>query len=297
MEAAGHIISASRRTDIPAHYAEWFLARVRQGVCEYVHPFSRERFRVSLRPEDVLGIVFWSRDYRPMLPHLPALLSQYPLYCHLTLTGHAPALEPSAVPLDAAIAAARDLARLIGPERLIWRFDPIVFTQLGGVEDTLARMTRLAAQLEGATHHCIISFMSPYRRQARAFAERGLAWQDPAPELRRELATQLAELASQHGMTLSACCNADVVGPTVAAASCVSAALLRSLGAAIPEGWPSAPSREACGCDRSIDIGAYDTCSSGCAYCYANQNHARAAANRAAHDPASMSLTPPVERT
>ena len=297
MEPAGHIISVSRRTDVPAHYAEWFLARVRQGFCEYVHPFSRKRFRVSLRPADVLGIVFWSRDYRPMLPHLAALLEQYVFYSHLTLTGHGPALEPNAMPLETAIAAARDVARLIGPEKLVWRFDPVVFTQSGSADDTLARMRHLAHELEGATRHCVISHMSPYRRQARAFAERGLTWDEPSPELRREVAARLAEVASQHGMTLSVCCNADVVGPGVSAASCVSAHRLRSLGALIPEGWPRGPSRASCGCDRSVDIGAYDTCPSGCAYCYANQDHARAAAYHRAHDASWPSLVPPAEGT
>jgi len=290
--AERRIISASRRTDIPAHYAEWFLGRLAAGWCRVQHPYTKAWLDASLAPVDVVGLVLWSRDFGPLLSELPAIRRRYPLYCQFTITGHPRALEPHAPPTDDAVAQARQLAKALGPGSIVWRFDPIVHTQHGGPEATLDRFRRLCSELDGATRRCTISFMSPYRRQTRAFAARGLVAQEPSPELRRELSTAIAELAAHHGMAVSACCNPDVVGDGVGRASCVDAGLLRGLGADVPERWPSGASRPGCGCDRSVDIGAYDTCVTGCAYCYANQDHALARRNHTAHAPSSPSLVP-----
>jgi len=268
------------------------MGRVDEGFCEYLHPYSRSWSRVSLRPEDVLGLVLWSKCFGPLLPSMARLMGMYTLYCHFTITGHGSEIERHCLPEDAAVAEMKQLASLVGPERVLWRFDPIVYTQHGGAGDTLRRMRRLSEQLEGSTRTCIISFMSPYKRQERTFAERGLRWDKPPQQQRAEVAAMIAEIAGQHGMSVAACCNADLVGAQVKKASCVDADLLRRLGAPIPARWPAGPTREGCGCDRSVDIGAYDTCAGACAYCYANQDHGLAERNNRAHDPTRPSLLP-----
>ncbi len=52
-------ISASRRTDIPSHYSEWFMNRIRAGFVLVRNPVNpRQVSRVSLSPDVVDGIVF-----------------------------------------------------------------------------------------------------------------------------------------------------------------------------------------------------------------------------------------------
>lgn len=284
------IISASRRTDIPAHYGEWLLRRLEAGFCEYRHPFSRRWFRVSLRPEDVAGMVLWTKCLAPLLPHLDALRARFPFYVQLTITGHARELEPGVIPAAEAVRQARELSARFGRDALVWRFDPIVHTRLGGPEDTLRRFRDLAGRMEGATERCVISFMSPYRRQARSFSRAGLAWDEPPPEMRRALSAQLAHIAADHGMTLAACCNDDIVHGEVRKSHCVDADLLRRLGALLPARVPPGPSRDQCGCAKSVDIGAYDMCPAGCVYCYANRDPDTACRNHARHDPRHVAL-------
>ncbi len=277
------IISASRRTDIPAFFAEWLVGRLAAAYCDWWHPFARHWLRVSLSPADVAGIVLWTRNIAPLLPHLPAIRRQYLFYVHYTITGYPRELEPGVIAREAAVRQVKELAGTYGPETVIWRFDPIVLTQEIGPADTVARFAALAAELEGATERCIISFMSPYRRQARAFRQAGLVAATPSPELRLDLAQQIGTLARRHGMAVSACCNADILSDVVERAHCVDADLLRRLGASLPARVPAAPSRKQCGCAQSVDIGAYDLCGGGCVYCYANQDHALADRNRLRH--------------
>lgn len=284
------IISASRRTDIPAHYAEWLLRRLEAGFCDYRHPFSRRWFRVSLRPEDVAAMVLWTKNLAPLLPHLHTVRARFPFYVQFTITGHPPELEPGVIAAEEAVRQAREVSGRFGPDALVWRFDPIVNTQLGGPEETVRRFCDLAARLEGATERCVISFMSPYRRQARAFSRAGLQWHEPSPALRHELSARLARIAADHAMTLAACCNDDIVTGEVSKAHCVDADLLRRLGADLPAHVPPGPSRDQCGCARSVDIGAYDLCPAGCVYCYANQDPATAQRNYARHDAGHVAL-------
>lgn len=284
------IISASRRTDIPAFFAEWFVRRLEAGFCGYWHPFQRNWVRVSLLPRDVAGIVLWTKNIGPLLSELTAIRERHVFYVHFTITGHPRQLERNIIPAEEAVRQAREVSRRFGADALVWRFDPIVHTQYGGPEDTLARFTGLAEKLEGATQRCVISFMSPYRRQRRAFEQTGLEFHEPSAELRDELSEGIAQIASRHGMTVAACCNDDIVRGDVLKARCVDAELLRKLGARLPSRMPPGPSRDQCGCARSVDIGAYDLCGGGCAYCYANQDHELALRNLGAHDPLHVAL-------
>ncbi|NSW54503.1 MAG: DUF1848 domain-containing protein [Armatimonadetes bacterium] len=281
----GQIISASRRTDIPALYSEWLMRRISAGFCRYRHPFTRQWMTVSLRPEDVGGMVLWTRNLGPLMPRLDEIRAQYPFYVQMTINDYPAQLEPRVQAACEAVAQARELSSRFSTDALVWRFDPIVLTPEIGAAETLARFCRLARQLEGATRACIFSFMSPYRRQRQTFRAAGVEYREPGVQERLDLALAMARIASDHGFSLAACCNADLLSGPVAKAHCVDPARLIRLGAHLPERVPPAPSRPGCGCHRSVDIGAYDLCTAGCLYCYANQSPARALANYARHDP------------
>ena len=284
------VISASRRTDIPAFYTPWLLNRLRAGYCEWANPFGGKVSRVSLRAEDCIALVFWTRNPAPLLPHLAALREDgYRCYVHFTLTGYPRALEPYAPPVEEALGHFRRLAEIIDPTFVLWRYDPILLGSLTPVEEHLARFAVLARALEGCTHRCLTSFVSHYGKTARNLrrlaSEQQIVWHDPALAEQRALCARLRELAAEHGMSLYACCNPELIGDGVRRAQCIDSELLQQLRPDLTVRLRAMPTRPGCGCVASTDIGAYDTCTHGCAYCYATNSHAAALTRQRAHDP------------
>lgn len=276
-----HIVSASRRTDIPAFYSRWFLNRVDAGYCHWLNPFGGQVYRVSLRPEDCLGLVFWTRYAAPMLPHLAGLRSRgFRFYFHVSITGYAEPLELHNPPLEKALAAFRALSDTISPDLTLWRYDPIVLSDVTPPEYHLERFERLAAELGGYTRRCYLSFLDNYGKTRRNLARiESMQFRDPDTEQRQALMRQLRDAAAVRGITLYACCEDSVAGEGVEKAHCVDLELLGG-GAHLKR----KPTREQCGCIESIDIGAYDTCRFGCAYCYATNSPEAANKRAGTHD-------------
>ena len=115
---------------MPAFYAEWLVQRFRAGYCLVPNPYNPEQVsRISLAPAEVDVVVFWTRNPRPLMPHLPELTERgFRYYFQYTLLANPPALDPGALPVGTSLATFRALADLIGPERVIWRYDPIVLS-------------------------------------------------------------------------------------------------------------------------------------------------------------------------
>lgn len=162
------IVSASRRCDIPAHYADWLMGRARAGYCLVASPYDAHRLtRVSLDPADVDFLVFWTRDPRPLAPRMKELdaLGLHS-YVHMTITGYPRELEPGAPSLAQAIDALCELSDLVGPERVLWRYDPILVAR--GIGPDLHRRTfeRITAALGGRTRRVTLSLIDEYAATA-----------------------------------------------------------------------------------------------------------------------------------
>lgn len=285
MSTTPNIISVSRRTDIPAFYWPWFMGRLRAGWACYVNPFGGRVHSVSLRHQDVLAFVFWSRDYRPALNDLAALDRHYRFYLHLTITGLPREFEPHAPDTRTAVALCRELAARFGARRVLWRFDPIILSNRTGPAWQVRTFAALAAQLAGATERCYFSFVDFYAKTRRNLARlqdsAGVECREATPSEKQALVGELAGIAARHGIRLYACCEDEVVGGAVHKAHCVDGALVRGLCPGCPEVPAPGPTREQCGCVASRDIGAYDTCRHGCVYCYANSDQELAARRHA----------------
>jgi hypothetical protein len=281
-----NIISASRRSDIPAFYTDWLMNRLRAGFVRYLNPFSGEVYTVSLEPEDVHSIVFWSKHYGPLLPHLDELEQRgYRFYCHYTVTGAPRALEPRVPGWEKAVDVFRQLAEHIGPRRVLWRFDPILFTDELDATFYVERFREIATALSGATERCYFSFAVFYGKVARRLGEAGVCYFDPPLEKRLSLVEAMAGIADECGITLHACCQDALVGGRVQKAHCVDGDLLAELFPDRPHVTKFNPTRKECGCVASRDIGVYDTCPFGCVYCYANQSREAALKRFKTHDP------------
>ncbi|NLC55273.1 MAG: DUF1848 domain-containing protein [Armatimonadetes bacterium] len=308
-----HVISASRRTDIPAFYTPWFLNRVRAGYCLAVNPFSRQVDRVSLAADEVIAILFWTRNPAPLMPHLNELDAYGLRYAFtITITGYGRDLDAAGPEPGAVVETFRRLADRIGPECLQWRYDPIVLTPQLDADAHRRRFARLCAQLSGSTRRCAISFLQLYRKNRarldQAAQQGGFAYgylpvgsvppprhgQVLALETMRALADDLGAIAAAHGIRVESCCNPLLVHPlaNVHPAHCVDPAVIRHLRPDLSLDLAPRPTRPGCGCYASRDIGAYDTCAHACAYCYATRDPQSARAYLHRHDPTAAALGP-----
>lgn len=279
---SARIVSVSRRTDVPAYYADWFMAQVERGEVIYPNPISFKPVRLSLRPEHVLFLVFWTRNPHPLERHLPRLEDFYTraFYFHFTINGLPKTLETNNPPMDFAVAAFQRLAARY-PGRVFWRYDPIVLSDLTPPDYHVEKFGALCERLRGHTARCYFSFVSWYQKVRRNFAQAarnyGVQFQDADLQARRQLLQQLAPLAAGHGIQLHSCCQEALCAvPQVVKAHCVDIETIRALAPERFRKVRAAPTREDCGCHESRDIGYYDSCPHGCIYCYANLNRARA---------------------
>ncbi len=279
------ILSASRRTDIPAFYSRWFFQRLREGYVLVRNPAAPRRIsRISLRPEEVDGIVFWTKNPSPMLDRLD-LLKDYAYYFQFTLTAYGREVEAGLPSKNRVILPAfQRLADKLGPRGVIWRYDPIFLSPTYTFDYHLRAFERLARRLAPFTRRCTISFLDYYRDTAQKMA--GLKPAPFPPPLQRQLAARQAEIAQSQGLAQDTCAEAmDLQELGIGHARCVDARLLGELlGCTLEAGKDKNP-RPACGCAESVAIGAYGSCPGGCRYCYAGPCTAAAA-----HDPASPLL-------
>ena len=297
------IISASRRTDIPAFYADWFVNRTRTGYCTVPNPYNRHQVsRIALAPEDVDVIVFWTRNPRPLMAHLDELDARgYRYYVQYTLLDNPRALDRNNPPLAASLRTFRELAERIGPERVIWRYDPIVFSNVTGAAFHIDAYGRIAEALRGSTSRSVISIMNDYRKlrgRMAALREEGIdvVTTDGAsgPRFARLMRT-LADIAAANDMTITSCAETHDLEPYgIRPGKCIDDDLIRRLFGIDVAARKDPSQRKACGCVLSRDVGMYDTCLFGCQYCYATGSFDRARAHHADHDPDSFSRSLPI---
>lgn len=273
------------------------MHRVREGVVMVRNPRNPNQVqRVSLRPEDVVAVVFWSRDYGQLLPHLAELddLGLRPCF-QFTLTGYGPPLEPRSPAIETIVPQFEALAQRYGRDRVSWRYDPIVLGSLHDTRSHEVRFAQLARLLAPFTSRCVVSFLDPYPSTLRELSKlQGVSGETfPSPTLseRLGLAKALSDLGRSVGITVSACCEADLL-PVVPRARCIDPELIRSFAIDPNVGLRDAPTRKGCGCVLARDIGVYDTCAHGCAYCYACESPAIALRNAQHANPKANALGP-----
>jgi len=289
------IISVSRRTDIPAFYSHWFVNRLKEGFAGYVNPFAGDRRVVlSLKPEDVISFVFWSKNFQPFLEPLKVLDAMgYGAIFHFTITGLPKVFECHVVERQMAVHTLKELSQRYSPRHIIWRYDPIMLSDLTDATFHLKNFQSLASELEGHVERCFFSYVAMYGKVRRNFkkleAEKGVHVMDPDDETKKALANELADIAEGYGMKMHTCCGDFLISDKIKKAHCVDGDLIREL---FPHDvkLKAKPTRKECGCTQSRDIGAYDTCCHGCVYCYANMNKEKATKAYESHDKDSAFL-------
>jgi len=287
------IVSATRRADLPAFYGAWFMERVRAGWCAVPNPFNaRQVSRVSLAPRDVDAVVFWTRDPRPLLPHLEELTRRgLRSVFQFTLLEYPAAIHPGMPPLKDRIEAFRRLSGEIGPERVLWRYDPVLFCSGADTDWHARKFESLCRTLEGRTRRVTVSLMEPYLKARRRLDAAGADLLAPRERDVAELFGGMAQAARASGITPMACADEAGLGDLgFVDGACIDGQLLSELFGLERVTGKDASQRPRCRCAPSRDIGMYDACPAGCAYCYATRDFALARRNLAAHDPGSPSM-------
>lgn len=266
------IISASRRTDIPSCYSEWFFRRLKEGYVCVRNPMNPHQVsHVSLSPEVVDGIVFWTKNPAPMLSRLE-LLRDYTYYFQFTLNPYGRDIERN-VPSknDIVIPTFQKLSSEIGKERVVWRYDPILLSEKYTMEYHRKYFRLMANRLSDYTEKCTVSFIDIYKNIQRSITPLGIT--APSQNQIFDLMGAFSEIAEEHGIYIDTCAEEiDLKRLGIEHASCIDKERLARIGHYKLDVSGDKNQRAACGCASSIDIGAYNTCENGCVYCYANFN-------------------------
>jgi hypothetical protein len=271
------IVSASRRTDIPAFFGKEFLRQLNAGHKTIMNPFGGRTYRVDLRPESVACFVFWSKNFRPFFPVLDCLDQRGDsLYFLFTITGLAHGktrpMEPGVPELARAIETLKELSQRYSPGQIGWRFDPVVFSRQTPTSFWLDTFEELAEELHDHVHRCIFSFCDFYRKVTRRFENGELSdwrFREGSDAEKQKVAQGLSKIGGRLNLGIETCCEDNWSYGTISRGSCVDAPYLARIFPDINIPQRRRPTRKECRCWESRDIGTYGTCRAGCSYCYA----------------------------
>lgn len=295
---APYIISASRATDIPAFYGKQFLEAFERGYVRWINPFSGKVQYVSLGK--CRAVVFWTKNPAPFLPYLKELDRRgLNYYFQVTLNDYEPEVFEPALPLlKERIDSLLELSGRIGRDRVLWRFDPLIFTSDIGVQTLMGRLERIGERIAAAVCRLTVSFLSPYPSVVRRMRHAGIDFHEPSLQQIRQTGEGLYGFASRHNLPAFTCAEShSLYQYGIEAASCIDpvhiartfphdAILINFIKDKTGNMLFDDPSmvrrrlkdpgqRPLCGCMVAKDIGRYGTCSHGCIYCYAQGTKGR----------------------
>lgn len=278
------ILSVSRRTDIPNYYSEWFLNRIKEGYLYVRNPMNIHQVsKIDISPEIVDCIVFWTKNPEPMLDKLEQL-KDYKYYFQFTLTGYGKDMEP-ALPhkKDKMTPIFQRLSKMIGKEKVVWRYDPIVIIETYSEEYHLKAFHEIASSLNGYCTRVVISFVDLYAKTKKNM--RNIQTIDKNQRDLIIFSKKLAEIATTNGMEIETCSELiDLSSCGIKHSSCVDKELIEEIIGCSIKVEKDKNQREECGCVESVEIGTYNTCLNGCKYCYANYSVERVKENRELYD-------------
>ncbi len=289
IETSFMILSVSRRTDIPAFYSKWFFTRLEEGFCYVQNPMNPKLIQKVLINTDVVdAIVFWTKNPQLMLENLEKL-SNYSYWFHITLTSYADDIERNVPKKSKVIESVIKLADIIGKERVIWRYDPILLNDKYTIDYHIKYFEVLAKKLCNSTEKVVISFIDFYHKISTNWNKYGLY------ELKENeieiLSLAFKEIAQSYGLEIAACCEKyDLSSYGINSSKCIDDKLLSRITGYnfnIPK---QKGQRFGCGCVDSVDIGMYNSCVHDCKYCYATHSFTSALRNKNACNPSSALL-------
>ena len=198
------IISASRSTDIPAFYADWFFKRLETGYSAWTNPFNGVKSYVSY--DKTRFIVFWSKNPRPLLDYLH-ILEERNIKCYIQYSLNdyeAEGLE-KVPPLEKRIETFKLLVDRLGPGSVVWRFDPLILTDDISIDDLLCKVRNIGDKLKGYTEKLVFSYadISLYKKVKANLEKNGVPYHEWTTEQMEEFAEKLSVMNKERGWNYS----------------------------------------------------------------------------------------------
>lgn len=265
------ILSASRRTDIPAYYSEWFLNRLKEGYVLSRNPMNHSQIsKIILSPYIIDCIVFWTKDPANMMDKFPEMNAMgYHYYFQFTITPYDREMEHNLRDKSEIANTFIQLSKAIGKDRTLWRYDPIILNEALTLDYHATMFETLCRQLCDYTNICTISFVDLYSKLNKAV--KGNIVREITKAEMISLAEQLVKIGRTYEIEIRACSEMiDFTNIGIQPASCIDRRTIEKVCGYSIEAKSDKNQRPGCGCIQSVDIGAYNTCRNGCVYCYAN---------------------------
>ncbi len=296
------IISASRATDIPAFYSDWFFHRLKKGYIKRINPFNGKPYYISFQNTRV--IVFWSKNPNNIINKLHLLDNKgINYYFHFTLNYYDKDLEPFLPPIDNRIETFIKLSQKIGKQKVIWRFDPYILTDKYDIDLLIKRTEYIGDRIYKYTEKLVFSFadISIYRKVRKNLNLANIHYKEFTELKMHQLAEKLSKLNKKWNLELATCAEKiDLTVYRIKHNKCIDdelmvrlfnqdKVLMNFIGYEPDSIYPlneyshnniiyrykikkDKNQRANCGCVMSMDIGQYNTCPYGCVYCYANNS-------------------------
>lgn len=296
------IISASRSTDIPAFHTKRFIDRLNRGYVKWTNPFNQAPQYVSFEKTRV--IVFWTKNAEPIIPFLNEITNKgINYYFQFTVNDYEnEGFEPLVPKLDERIANFQKLSKMIGKDKVIWRFDPLILTDKIGVEQLLNKIEKVGNAIHDYTNKLVISFadIEQYAKVKRNLKAAGFKYRDFDKDSMEKIGEGIQKINEKWGLQIATCAEGlnfdkykikhnkcidddlmiklfkndtilmDFFGVKKENRGSLSAFGIVSEPEIIRNNLKDKGQRKECGCAVSKDIGKYNTCGHLCVYCYAN---------------------------
>ncbi len=289
------IVNVGGRTDIVNYYSEWLMNRINEGFAYSRNPlFQNNVSKISLKPEDVDCLMFCSKNYKPMLKNMKEINERYRIICHYTITAYDKTIEPNVPSIDKSIKTLIDLSKIVGKEKVLWRYDPILLTKKYTVGKHLETFEYIAKQIAPYVQRCIFSFVEMYKKLDYNMPE----IIDLTEDDKIKILKGIGEISKKYNLYTQTCGtdeNNEKYGIHVS--GCTTKEILERANGVEYKTVKAKPMRKGCHCIPSRDIGAYDTCLNGCKYCYANKRPDLAKENIKLHDKNSPLLLGNINKT
>ncbi len=281
------IISASRRTDIPAFYSKWFFNRIKEKYVLVPNPYNSKMIsKVSLDPKVVDCIVFWTKNPRPMLNRLDNL-KDYKYYFQYTINPFGKEIEVNLPSVEKRIETFKFLSDKIGKEKVIWRYDPLFINGKYPIDFHKEAFAKMAYALRDHTERCMLGFIDHYYHIRKVMGEFDI---QPLEKTEiEEMATSFKQTINAYPIQLDTCTvKVDLRYLGIPSGLCVDDKLIERIIGYPIRAQKDKNQRDICNCIESIDIGTYESCLNGCIYCYAIKgNYLTAECNNKNHNPDS----------
>ncbi len=282
------ILNISGRTDIVNHYSDWLFNRFEEGyVFSRNSLFQNSVRRYELTPDKIDCIIFGSKNYAPVLARIDEITTRFSTYFYYTITAYGRDIEPGVPDIDTSIRTLRTLSKIVGPQRVAWRYDPVLLTKKYTVARHLETFAYIAERMYGDIDRCIFSFVEMYKKHAVNLPE----LIPLNPEDMDAIAKGLGAIAAKYKLPLQTCGpekNYNQYG--IETSGCVTLDILGRANGLQFRKLRHKGFRQGCHCIESRDMGALNSCPNGCKYCYANKNAQLPRENYLLHDPQSPLL-------